>query len=260
MSVIRGLTCECIKLKRTPASVVLLAVPIIFPILLLGYLKLSGGDSVAFSHAFEVFFQLESIGLPVILGLLAGLMGEQEREAGSLQNLKTYQAPSRSFLLKCLFLGGVTLICIFLSIAVFSVGRALFLKVPSFDCRILFLAGALMFLGALFLLPLSLFLGLVYGQGPSIGAGAGGLLIAALIGTTTAGEKFWYLIPWSWPARLSWSAILLDSRLKLFQTLDAGKVFAEYMVRGLVPAIITGAVLLIISAKLFEKKLLRGLN
>jgi hypothetical protein len=57
--------------------------------------------------------------------------------------------------------------------------------------------------GTLPLLAIHLWLSFSLGTGASIGIGMGGLVTAAVIGTTVLGDKVWMFIPWAWPSRLA---------------------------------------------------------
>ncbi len=68
-------------------------------------------------------------------------------------------------------------------------------------------------IGSLPILAIHLWISLLWGIGASIGTGMGGLLMGALIGATSLGDKIWILVPWAWPVKLSmFPAVYLLSR------------------------------------------------
>ncbi|MNW64329.1 hypothetical protein D3C74_426070 [compost metagenome] len=101
---------------------------------------------------------------------------------------------------------------------------------------IFMLSGLLALAGSLALCVLHLFLALAFGLGASVGAGGAGLLVAAIIGTTSIGEAIWPCVPWSWPARLAGLPALAMPGLPLPEGFALSRFLQDELIRGLVPA------------------------
>ena len=47
----------------------------------------------------------------------------------------------------------------------------------------------------------------------SVGIGGAGVLVAAIIGATVAGDAIWEVVPWAWPVRLAMHPIASEIEL-----------------------------------------------
>lgn len=201
---LRILSSDWLKTKRTAYRTILFLLPPAVALVALWYLSVHRRTSAFQANAYTLFFDLWTILIPILVGLLAGIIGSQEEQAGNFNGLLGTSIP-RVFILsgKLLFLILTMAVGLFLSDLLFVAGLALFLHVSGVQIAV-FLEGAfLTLLGSLALCVLHLWLSFVSGPGASVSAGGAGFLIAGICGITSAGDRIWLFLPWTWPARLS---------------------------------------------------------
>lgn len=137
---------------------------------------------------------------PLLTGILAGAMGEQEQEAGACQLMRKSVWKGKNFSVKCLYLTGILTFFILFSVLLLYAGlRGLF---HSETCRFfpLLKTGVIFTAGSLFFVPLHLWLGFSRGPGAAAGAGIFGTVIVSYLSSLSVpSEGIWRLLPWSWP-------------------------------------------------------------
>lgn len=201
---LRSLSSDWLKTKRTAYRAISFLLPPAVALVSLWYLSVHRRTPSFQGNAYRLFFDLWTILLPVLVGLLAGLLGSQEEQAGNFNGLLgTSLARVSVFSGKLLFLILTAAAGLFVSGLLFMAELALFLHVSGLQIAV-FLEGALLtLLGSLALYVLHLWLSFAFGLGASVSAGGAGFLIAAVCGLTSAGDRIWRFLPWTWPARLS---------------------------------------------------------
>lgn len=193
---------EWIKHKRTFTWPLVLLVPAIWVALVGWYLSVR--QTVAWSDIFTwVFEAWTALFLPVGAALLAGLTASYEMQAGNWSALLARPAaPGLLYASKLLTLLAHALISTALAAAA-AVVAGLVLGAPgSVPWRPLVLAVLLPWAAALPVLALQLWVATAKGLGASLGLGAVGLLLAAVIGGTSLGSGVWPFVPWAWPVRI----------------------------------------------------------
>lgn len=199
---IRILSSEWLRTKRTPIRWLTFCVPVLFSLCITAYLAARAGSTQ--NLAFEVFFTAwAAIVIPVGAGVMAGFIVQEEELAGSFNgflsvNLSRWKLYLGKYLLLVFCLAVSTL----LATVVLCAGMQIFLP-GGVNVRLFLEAAVLLVVGTLPLLALHLWAAFVWGMGASIGIGMGGLLVAALIGTTSLGNAVWQFVPWAWPAKLA---------------------------------------------------------
>lgn len=200
----RILSSDWLKTKRTAYRTIFFLLPPSVALVSLWYLSVHQRTSAAQANAYTLFFDLWTILIPFLTGLLAGILSSQEEQAGNFNGLLGTSVSRISiFFGKLLFLVLTTATSLFLSDILFVAGLVSFLHISGLQA-VVFLEGAILtLLGGLPLYVLHLWLSFTFGMGASISVGGAGLLIAAVCGLTSAGDHIWRFLPWAWPARLS---------------------------------------------------------
>ncbi|UZQ85725.1 lantibiotic immunity ABC transporter MutG family permease subunit [Thermoclostridium stercorarium] len=137
------------------------------------------------------------------VGVLTGITVHQEELAGNFSGLLLNSVSRhRLYWAKLLMLLLSTGISTTTAVLTVGVGFKIILGV-SMNWIIFISAAVFTVIGTIPLLALHLWAGFKWGMGTSIGIGAAGLLVAALMGVTVLGDKVWQFVPWTWPVRLS---------------------------------------------------------
>ncbi|CAB1245613.1 ABC-2 type transport system permease protein [Ruminococcaceae bacterium BL-6] len=201
---LRILSSDWLKTKRTAYRTISFLLPPSVAVVALWYLSVHRRTAAFQANAYVLFFDLWTILIPILAGLLAGILCSQEEQAGHFNGLLGVSIPRVSiFTGKLLLLILTTAATLFVSLILFVGGLAFLLHVSGLRTAV-FLEGALLtVLGSLFLCVLHLWLSFAFGMGASVSVGGAGFLIAAICGLTSAGNRIWRFLPWTWPARLS---------------------------------------------------------
>ncbi|MHA6529691.1 lantibiotic immunity ABC transporter MutG family permease subunit [Paenibacillus sp. BAC0078] len=227
---LRLVSSDWLKTKRTPIRLLTVAAILGYPALLLWYFARPARTAELPYVIHQTFFDSVSIVLPIGTGLLAGLLAAQEENAGHFNGLLGQNA-SRTLIYISKLLLLVMLVAVFLfgSMLLLLLGMRYILHLEQPGVEMFLISGLLALAGSLAVCTFHLFLALAYGLGASIGAGGAGLLVAAIIGTTSVGDAIWPYVPWSWPARLAGfpAAAMPGNPLSLLQ---------DGLLQGLVPA------------------------
>lgn len=232
------LSSDWLKTKHTAIRLIVIAAPLLYALAMLAYFYNFRIAADIQSKIYEVFFQAGTIFLPILIGLLAGLLCAQEEHAGNFNSMLGQAAPRfLIYFAKLLQLALLSAAVLFGAIFILLLGMNLVLRIEHIEYGLFLQGGALALIGVLSLLPLHLFLSLGYGQGASIGAGGAGFLIAGIIGTTTIGDAIWQFVPWAWPIRLSWLPMIFMPGIQLPENIVPSTFYLQQMVKGLVPSI-----------------------
>lgn len=195
---------EWLKTKRTAVRLLTFCMPVVYAALIIGYFALRGIDKNNQTLVFQAFFEVwTACVIPLGIGILSGLIVHYEELAGNFNGLliskvSRYGVYWSKFLLSVLIMTASTLIA---TIGL-GVGLDVFLGF-SISWLIFLVASILAIIGTIPLLALHLWAGFRWGMGASIGISICGLLMAALMGATSLGDKIWQFIPWTWPVRLA---------------------------------------------------------
>lgn len=197
----RNMKADFLKLKRTPIVYIHILIPIIGASLFLLYYSISLWDTIT---KLITYIRTLAIIFPLLIGIITGIIAEQEEQAGSFQNM--------IMILKRKYISYFSKLLILLLLSVISITIAIFVFAFVFkNYSLVFytkLAGTL-FLGNVFLYLLHLFISFRFGKGASIGLGIVGVLVAALM-RTGLGDSIWEFIPWAWAIRLGDYVMLME--------------------------------------------------
>ncbi len=199
---LRACRSELGKGRRTAVVPLAALVPSGLVLLLSWYLSSSGRLGGAADLALWLGQLWTIVWLPCGLALLAGLTADQEAQARDWRGLRARPLPpALLYAAKLVVLASYTLLGalgaqLLLALVACALGRPA--AAPA-----LLLAGAILpWLAALPCLAASLWFAAACGIGVTLGVGALGLFLAALLGGTSLGDTIWGVVPWAWPVRL----------------------------------------------------------
>ncbi|MBM6615060.1 lantibiotic immunity ABC transporter MutG family permease subunit [Desemzia sp. RIT804] len=243
------LSSEWLKTKRTPIRWLTFFMPVVYATLIIGYIALRGAGQHTEMLTFQVFFEAwTSFVIPIGAGILSGFIVYQEELAGSFNGFLSSKTSRHSLYLGKLGILILTLaVSTFIALIVLGIGLQITLNV-SIMWPIFIATVILIIIGTIPILALQLWTSFAWGMGASIGISIGGLLMAALMGATSLGDKVWQFIPWAWPVRL---AKLPGAYLQFTpsmqvppEAISSGFIFNQLVI-GLI-AVMTGLVIAVI--------------
>lgn len=197
------LSSEWIKTKRTAIRWLIFLVPVLFSLAGVGYISLR--KSVEEIYIFQGFFNAwGTLVVPIISSLLSAFLVQEEELAGNFTGYLSTSIP-RKFLYfgKFLTLFLFNMVSTVIALIMFYGGMNIVSPGMVNGWGIFIFAMILELFGTLPLLAIHLWLSFIWGTGTSIGIGIGGLVTAAIAGSTPLGDKVWMFIPWAWPSRLA---------------------------------------------------------
>ncbi|MRN53174.1 lantibiotic immunity ABC transporter MutG family permease subunit [Paenibacillus monticola] len=244
MSLFRALSSDWLKTKYTSIRLIVVTVPILYPLFMLWYFTKQSSQS----QIYDAFFMVISVAMPIIAGLLCGLTGMQEESAGNFNAiLGSTLTRTVSYISKFTLLILMTAISIFFSTLVLLAGMKWFLNVEKIQVGG-FLQGAMfVLLGSLILFALHLYLSFAFGIGASVASGGAGFLIAAIFGGTIVGDHIWQYVPWTWAARLSQLPEVFIRDFQAPSGMNLPAFFREQLSMGM-SAVITGTIFVLIGS------------
>ena len=191
-TLIRCIKSDFYKLRHTSIPWIHLLIPLAGAFIFLLYYHGRAKNSIM-----DIKTYLEALGIafPLLIGLISGIVIEQEEQAGGFQvMLCTSKSKCTTYLSKLILLILLGTFSIALAVGVFALG---FHVVPYlFYLKV----GAALIIGNIFLYILHVFISLQFGKGASTGLGVFGSLISALM-LTGLGNNIWYFLPWAWGVR-----------------------------------------------------------
>lgn len=204
MDIWRLIRADWLKTRRTPIRWVVFALPVGYALTLLWYFSTFRVTPELPSKVYEAFFEAWCVSLPLIYGLLTGLMGLQEEQAGGFRVLLGIpSARIRIYGSKLLLLIGVAFGSPLVSATIVVLGMKFGMGVENIHAEVFYVGALLSAAGSMALGACHLWLGFAFGFGASVGVGGAGFLTAAIIGVTSVGDGIWGAVPWAWPVRLA---------------------------------------------------------
>ncbi|MBU3092182.1 lantibiotic immunity ABC transporter MutG family permease subunit [Clostridium sp. CF011] len=192
IALLRCIKSDFYKLRHTSIPWIHLLIPLAGAIMFLAYYRLSSFDAV---KKISGYLETLAIAFPLLIGIISGIVIEQEEQAGNFQTLlcstKSKCTTYLSKLIVLLLLGSFSII---LAVGTFALG---FQTMP--NIFYLKAAGALV-IGNMFLYILHVFISLQFGKGASTGLGVFESLVSALM-LTGLGDRVWHFIPCAWSVR-----------------------------------------------------------
>lgn len=250
MSLFRTLSSDWLKTKRTAIRLIVIIVSMLYPFFMLWYFSKQNSQS----QIYDGFFMVISVAMPIMAGMLCGLIGTQEENAGNFNAiLGSTVTRTTSYLSKFILLILMTANSVFLSTLVLLAGMKWFMHIKNIQVG-LFLEGALLVItGSLILYSLHLFVSFAFGMGASIALGGAGFLIAAVLGGTVVGDRIWQFVPWTWAARLSQLPEVFIHDFQLPAGINPPVFFTEQFSKGITGVITCNVIVLIASIVWFRR-------
>lgn len=199
---IRG---DVLKMKHQPITIAHIVIPVIISFIFLGYYSIS---NISQGSMITAFYEAIGAGLPILIGIFAAGMSEQEQNAGGYQNLCTTKNRVTAFVSKVVTLAFMGLIALVLTAVIFGIGMNMILGKNAVEIKDYIIAALIMWYAGIPLYILHTILAFNLGKGVSIGAGLLSGLISALL-LTELGTIIWKYVPFSWTTRIPYSYLCL---------------------------------------------------
>lgn len=211
MNFTKTLYIEHIKSKHT----IMTKLPIILSIILVAGIlfvtKTSDVNEVV-TNSFYYWINTCGIILPIFVGVLAGIMGDQEQNAGNYQVISKSYHKGKIFLAKNVFLIEMIALFIILSVLLLCLSIGCVYRPHDIEIKKILEIALIFGMGTLFLAPLQLLFGFRFGMGASVGLGILGTVFTAYISSfPMISEKIWRLIPWTWSIKSASTYLENDS-------------------------------------------------
>lgn len=195
------------KIKRSSLLWIHVLVPFFISAAFVAYYSNSTVNAVS---KISGYFQVLSIGFPLIIGIVTGSAAEQEAEAANFQQLLTAEYKTAGFLSKIVMLFLLELFSLSIAAGVFAAGMKFSKVYNLISAAIYGKIVLLLFSSMVFLYFLHVLCSLRFGSGASIGLGIGESLISALM-LTGLGDGIWKWIPCAFGVRFSYYYIGLNA-------------------------------------------------
>ncbi len=248
MTIVKILSAEWLKTKRTPMRWVVFFAPIIYSIFLLWYFSLKKITPNLQNNIFQYFFEgWTTMIIPIVVGLISGFIIYEEELAGSFNGFLGCKLSRTS-----LYLGKLTMLILFTSVSIIIAtfvlvfGLALFINIKV-SWMIFIRAAAFTEIGTIPLLAFNLWLSLAFGMGASIGFGGAGIVISALL--IYIGDKVWQFVIWAWPYRLS----MIQFFYLPGESIKYHKYIFHETIKGIIPVTLSFIVISILGLIWFNK-------
>lgn len=256
MDLLRVISAEWMKTKRTAFRYIVLLVPIIYPILVLAYISVYKIDYTFQIKVYGLYFETIGIGLTLIVGILTTLNVMGEDLAGEFRRMLAVSLSRNTIYLGKLFmLILITIIDMFISTGILILGIK-FLYPEVIIQEGIFLQGTIFtIIGALSLYGLYLILSMKYGIGFTMLITTGGTVLGALL-QTGLGDKVWEFIPWAWPSRIAGIFMYKLNGFAQFRNLESSFLqnqFTEVVNKGILASIASFFIICIIGVMWFKK-------
>ena len=192
---------ELYKFKHTWVLWIHFVLPVLYGLVFYLASQTTGLKKFSPDETIQNYFTLLGAAVPIVVGVLISKVADMESGAGHFQLLLSAPSRTRAYLGKAgaLFLGFIWAT---------SVAVGVFGGIFGHQTLAVWFAALLLLLAASVAVYLiHLWVALALGSVPSIGLGVVETLIA-LLAMTGLGDKLWYFIPCTWPARLPGTYIL----------------------------------------------------
>ncbi|MBU3188166.1 lantibiotic immunity ABC transporter MutG family permease subunit [Clostridium bowmanii] len=192
ITLLRCIKSDFYKLRHTSILWIHLLIPLAGAFTFLLYYHITAKNSIG---DIKTYLEVLAIAFPLLIGLISGIVIDQEELAGNFQVLlTTSKLKCTTYLSKLIILLLLGSFSIILAVGIFALG---FHVVP---CLFYLKAAGALVLGNIFIYILHVFISLQFGKGASTGIGVSGSLISALM-LTGLGDYIWHFIPWAWGVR-----------------------------------------------------------
>ncbi len=192
INLFRCIKSDFYKLKRTPILWLHVFIPILGSFLFLLYYSFGSKGNI---DSICGYLETMAIVFPLLIGLMSGMVIEQEERAGNFQMLlSSTKCKSVTYLSKLILLLLLGFFSVIIAIGVFALG---FKKM---DAMFYVQEAIVLFVANIFIYILHVLVTLKLGRGASIGLGIAGTLLSALM-LTGLGDRVWQWTPWAFGVR-----------------------------------------------------------
>lgn len=192
IDLLRCVKSDFYKLRHTSILWIHLFIPLAGAFIFLLYYHMTGKNSIT---DIGTYLEVLAIALPLLIGLISGMVIEQEEQTGNFQVLlATSKFKNTTYLSKLIILLLLGSFSIILAVGTFALG----FHVVTYPVYLK--AVAALVIGNIFLYILHVFISLQFGKGASTGLGVSESLISALM-ITGLGNNIWHFIPCAWAVR-----------------------------------------------------------
>lgn len=225
-----SLGAEWLKTKNTFIRMILYSSPILFNLVIFGYIKLAN-QRISDSGFYFNYFSILNFLIPFIICFILGLIMNCEREAGNFKNIfglnrHYYSLLSSKFIFTYLLL---SLIFFINSLLTFILLKLTF-NVSFTAFYIHFLYGfTLTWFSFLTSFVLYFFLSIIFSFITILFVGLTCSLLTAIIGLTALGNGIWIFFPFTWGSRLLMLDIKTSSFMTLFHHLSNNLVYILFL-------------------------------
>lgn len=201
----KSLHADLLKVKGTSLIPAHILIPVITGGVFLMYYSFSVWDE---NTKLIAFYQAIGAGFPVLIGIFAAGMAEQEQNAGGFQNLLTLPRKAAAFLSKVSLLLIFSMFSMLLTAVIFGFGFCGISGSSTAGMGICVRAALIMWCSSIPLYIWQTILAFQFGKGVSIGAGILSGLVSALM-LTGLGERIWKYTFVSWTGRIPYTCLKL---------------------------------------------------
>ncbi|EJO5348588.1 lantibiotic immunity ABC transporter MutG family permease subunit [Clostridium botulinum] len=192
INLFRCIKSDFYKLKRTPILCIHVFIPLLGAVLFLLYYSFGAKGNIA-----SICGYLETLAIvfPLLIGLITGMVIEQEEQVGNFQMLLgSTKCKGVTYISKLILLFLLGSFSVIIAIGIFAIG---FKKMDA----IFYVQEAItLFVANIILYIVHVLISIKLGKGASIGLGIGGTLLSALM-LTGLGDRVWQWIPWAFGVR-----------------------------------------------------------
>lgn len=204
------------KIRHTPIVWIHIIVPILISMLFVAYYTASPATIDNVSKV-GLYIELLSMGFPLIIGIVCGMVVEQEADAGNFQELLMARHKLLKFFSKLCMLLIMGLGSLVAAIGILGLGLEFLVHKNVFSVAFYGKIIFILLFCEIFIYLLHLLCSFRFGSGASIGLGIAESLVTALM-LTGLGDILWKWIPCSWATRIPelYITLKIDSGKHLF--------------------------------------------
>lgn len=201
MYFIKALYAEHLKSKRTMLKKIPLVLAFTVVICILFMVRTNDKSEIALNSSYY-WISISAMIAPILIGILAGIMGEQEQEAGNYQIIRKSTHRGINFLAKTIYLLGIFAFFVIFSMLLLYVSIWYIYKPENYMLFSLLKTALIFIVGSFFLVPFQLWISVYLGMGASIGIGILGTIFVSYISSLPMlDEQLWRVIPWIWTSK-----------------------------------------------------------
>lgn len=206
---IRLIRSDFYKVRHTAIAWIHIIVPILISLLFVAYYA-SSTATVNNVSKLVLYTQVLSIGFPLIIGIVCGMVVEQEVDAGNFQELLMLKHKLLGFLSKICMMLLMAFFSVVIAVGIFGLGLSILSHKSVFSAYFYGKIILILLFSQIFLYILHILCSFRFGAGASIGLGIAESLVAALM-VTGLGDLVGRWLPCSFGGRIIQDYIILNN-------------------------------------------------